>query len=95
LVTVQSLDADGDPTERVLARLRSWFGAEVDEWRHLSAQVIHHGHPDQRVPFPGKRPARLGPGRYVAGDHRATASIDGALRSGRRAAAAVLADLSG
>jgi monoamine oxidase len=31
---------------------------------------------------------------YLAGDHRDNASINGALRSGRRAAEAVLADLS-
>jgi hypothetical protein len=33
------------------------------------------------------------PGRYVCGDHRDTPSVQGALVSGRRAAAAVLADL--
>ena len=38
------------------------------------------------------RPVRLDGGRYVCGDHREDASIDGALRSGRRAALAVLAD---
>ncbi|MGM0819533.1 MAG: FAD-dependent oxidoreductase, partial [Actinomycetota bacterium] len=37
---------------------------------------------------------RLGAGRYVAGDHRENASINGALRSGRRAAEAILADLA-
>jgi hypothetical protein len=31
---------------------------------------------------------------YVAGDHRDTSSIQGALVSGRRCAAAVLADLT-
>jgi hypothetical protein len=67
----------------------------VDDWAHLDTRLIAHGHPDQRPPFPGLRVARLGPGRYVAGDHRAGASIDGALRSGRRAAAALLADLAG
>ena len=39
------------------------------------------------------RPVRLGPGRYVCGDHRDTPSIQGALVSGRRAAHAVVTDL--
>ena len=36
-----------------------------------------------------------GPEGYVAGDHRDTASIQGALYSGRRCGEAVLADLAG
>jgi predicted NAD/FAD-dependent oxidoreductase len=35
---------------------------------------------------------RIDDGLYVCGDHRDTASIQGALYSGRRCAAAVLAD---
>ena len=36
-----------------------------------------------------ERPVRLRPGLFVCGDHRDSASIQGALASGRRAAAAV------
>jgi predicted NAD/FAD-dependent oxidoreductase len=42
---------------------------------------------------PLRRPVRVAPGRYVCGDHRDTPSVQGALVSGQRAAAAVLADL--
>ncbi len=38
---------------------------------------------------------RLGRGLYVCGDHRADGSINGAMASGRDAAAAVIADLGG
>jgi hypothetical protein len=55
---------------------------------------IAHGHPDQRPGFCPKQAVRLGDGRYVCGDHRDTASIQGALYSGRRTASAVLADLN-
>ena len=41
-----------------------------------------------------RRPVALGEGRFVAGDHRDTASLQGALVSGRRVAAAVEAELS-
>jgi hypothetical protein len=35
---------------------------------------------------------RVAPGRYAAGDHLETPSINGALRNGRRAAEALLDD---
>ncbi|MGM0670097.1 MAG: FAD-dependent oxidoreductase [Gemmatimonadota bacterium] len=41
---------------------------------------------------PAERPVRLGPGRFVCGDHRETASLQGAIHSGRRAAREVLAE---
>jgi hypothetical protein len=44
------------------------------------------------VPFELRRPVRTAQGLYVAGDHRDTSSIQGALVSGRRAAQALLAD---
>ena len=45
------------------------------------------------VPFDLQRPVRTDDGVYVAGDHRDTSSIQGALVSGRRAAQAVCKDL--
>jgi predicted NAD/FAD-dependent oxidoreductase len=42
-----------------------------------------------------RKAVRLEPGLFVCGDHRDSASIQGALVSGRRAADAVLADLRG
>lgn len=40
-----------------------------------------------------RRPVDLGDGRYVAGDHRDTPSLQGAMASGARAARALLAGL--
>jgi predicted NAD/FAD-dependent oxidoreductase len=45
----------------------------------------------QAPPTDLSRPVDLGDGLYVCGDHRATATLDGALVSGRRAAEAILA----
>ena len=42
-----------------------------------------------------RRPVALGDGLFVAGDSRDTPSIQGAMVSGRRAATAVLRELSG
>jgi glycine/D-amino acid oxidase-like deaminating enzyme len=74
-------------------QLRGWFGAEVDGWDLLRVDVIPHGQPDQRPPLHPKQSVRVADGLFVCGDHRDTASIQGALFSGRRTAASVLADL--
>lgn len=85
----------GEPTEllaEVRRQLRGWFGPVVDRWQHLRTDTIAHGQPDSRPPFGPKRTVALGAGRFVCGDHRDTPSIQGALFSGRRCAAAVLAE---
>ena len=98
LVSVQVLEFAGDDAalERaVRAQLSGWYGAHiVERWRLLRIDRIRFAQPAQPVGAlePAARPVRLDGGLYVCGDHREDASIDGALRSGRRAALAVLAD---
>ena len=79
----------------VLGQLADWFGSGVVAWRHLKTYHIPHAQPAQPPGAldPPQRPVRLRPGLYVCGDHRDTASINGALASGRRTADAVLEDL--
>ena len=84
--------ASTDLEAGVRSQLRSWWGSEVDAWQHLRTDSIAHGQPDQRPPFTPKQTQALGDGLFVCGDHRDTPSIQGALFSGRRCAAAVLAD---
>ena len=55
---------------------------------------IPYSQPVQAPPTDLERPVSLGGGLFVCGDHRESATHDGALRSGRRAAEAVLAELS-
>ena len=73
------------------AQLRSWWGPAVDTWEHLRTYRIEHGQPRQRPPFDPKRPVATPDGRFVCGDHRDTASIQGAMYSGRRCAVEVAA----
>ena len=80
----------------IIAQMKNWFGSIASSWRYLKSYRIPHAQPQQ---FPGaleppQRPVRVRPGVYVCGDHRDNASINGAMFSGRRAAEAVLADLS-
>jgi len=77
----------------VRRQLAEVWGAGTAEWQLLRRDDIPDALPSQPPPLRVTSPARCGDGRYVAGDHRDTASIQGALVSGERAARAVLADL--
>ena len=78
----------------VRARAGAIWGDEVAGWRHLRTDTIAHGQPRQHPPFSPKQRVNLGGGLFVCGDHRDTASIQGALFSGRRCAEAVLDSLA-
>lgn len=81
---------EGDMESIARTQLRSWWGPQVESWRHLRTDRIPHGQPDQSPPFRPKKNVSLGNGLYVCGDHRDTASIQGAMFSGRRCAEAVI-----
>jgi predicted NAD/FAD-dependent oxidoreductase len=99
LVSVTVLSVPDDELrlrEKVRAQLADWFGAAVHDWRHLRTYRIRYALPRQRPPALAEpeRPVRWQPSLYVCGDHRDNASIQGAMVSGRRAAEAVIEDLS-
>ncbi|MCA0268950.1 MAG: FAD-dependent oxidoreductase [Bacteroidetes bacterium] len=80
----------------VRRQLGAWYGQNlVSVWTHLKTYRIPYALPNQRPPALARRDAdpRLDVGRYRCGDYTETASINGALRSGRLAAEALLADL--
>jgi phytoene dehydrogenase-like protein len=70
------------------------LGADPTGWEVVARHVVPRALPAQPAPYSDRRPVSLGRGLYVCGDHRDTGSIQGALVSGRRAAAAVVAALS-
>lgn len=81
----------------VLHQLRGWFGPAVDGWRHLRTYPIEYALPRQTPPAlsPVEKCPRVSDGVYRCGDYCDTASINGAMASGRRAAEAVINDLNG
>lgn len=86
------------PDEVLLPILAELHEADTRGWERLREYVIPHALPAMPAPHPFRRPVRLTAGGgtvYVAGDHRDTSSLQGALVSGRRTAATVLADLVG
>jgi phytoene dehydrogenase-like protein len=80
----------------IIAQMKNWFGKVASTWQLVRSYRIAHAQP-QQLPGslePPQRAVRTRPGVYVCGDHRDNASIQGAMASGRRAAEAVLSDLS-
>ncbi|MDB6070371.1 MAG: oxidoreductase, partial [Verrucomicrobiales bacterium] len=85
-----------DDEAAVRRQLRDWFGPITDDWRLLREDLIRGALPvpAQLSPKFEGRPPRLSHGIFLCGDHQATASINGAMVSGRRAAEAVLEEFS-
>lgn len=77
----------------VRAQLRRWWGSQVDRWETLAVHRIAHGQPRTPLPLQPARTVQVDDTVFVCGDHRDTPSIQGALYSGRRTAARVLAAL--
>jgi len=78
----------------VRRQLGEVWEADTRPWRLLRRDDITHALPVQDPSLHLRRRVRLDDGRYLAGDHRDSASIQGALVSGQRAAEAVLGDLA-
>lgn len=84
----------GDLESMSRDQLRTWWGPQVDAWRHIKTYRITHAGPEQLPPFNPKQQVALGNGLFVCGDHRDTGSIEGALYSGRRCGEAVASSLT-
>ena len=94
LVSSSVLGVQDAARERdVRSHLSELYGVPTSGWECVGSYAIPFALPAQPAPFAVCQPVDLGDGVFVAGDHRDTASIQGALVSGRRAAAAVCARL--
>ena len=94
--TVLGVPGSGAPDAPAVRRLAGRiYGTATTGWEHLATSAV----PQALCSYPPAAPDRLrrgtalGDGLFVAGDHRDTPSIQGALVSGRRAARAVLREL--
>ena len=92
-VTVLGLP-DGDVEASVRKQLLDWFGPDVIAWRHLRTYRIPYALPSQAPPAlsPVEKSSTRGDHLFVCGDYLDTASIQGAMVSGRRAAECVMQD---
>jgi glycine/D-amino acid oxidase-like deaminating enzyme len=88
LVGAGAAGVDEAALRRRLARL---YGARTDRWTHVRTVHVPDALPAAQPPLGDlRRPVDLGDGLFVAGDHRDTPSIQGAMASGTRAARAVV-----
>ncbi len=91
-----SVSDSEDVEHGVRRQLKEWFGSLVDSWTLLKRYDIRYALPSQPAHFRDgvSLPVRLDNGIYHCGDYSETASIQGAMISGRKAAETLLADLS-
>ncbi|AYL35703.1 NAD(P)/FAD-dependent oxidoreductase [Streptomyces fungicidicus] len=82
-----------DVDTAVRMHLGRLYGVPTERWETLGVRHTAEAVPAMRPPHDLRRAVRLLAGLYVCGDHRDSGSVQGALHSGRRAAAAILADL--
>ncbi|MER5858483.1 NAD(P)/FAD-dependent oxidoreductase [Streptomyces sp. NPDC059688] len=87
----------GRPPESVDTAVRihlsRLYGTSTRRWETLAVHHTPEAVPAMRPPHDLRRPVRLLAGLYVCGDHRDTSTVQGALHSAHRAAAAILTDL--
>ena len=70
------------------------YGAPADGWDLIDVVSVPQALPAAPPPQARlRKPVALGDGLFVAGDHRDSPSIQGALAGGWRTAGAVLAEL--
>ena len=86
-------EAEENMTQDVIHQLKDWFGAQVDGWYPLRTYSISYALPKQTPPAltPVTKPATRDDGIFVCGDYLDTASLNGAMASGRLAAESILA----
>ena len=90
LVSTSVLGTEPPPDAELRRHLERLYGVSTAGWETLATVRVPHALPAAPPPLPLRRPVDLGDGLFVAGDHRDTPSIQGAMVSGRRAATAVL-----
>jgi hypothetical protein len=70
----------------VLAHLSGIYGVPVSDWELLARHDVPEALPAQPPPLVVRKPVRVSESVLVCGDHRDTASLQGALVSGQRTA---------
>jgi glycine/D-amino acid oxidase-like deaminating enzyme len=91
--TVLGDAGDAGTEAAVRAQLRYVYGTDTTGWQLLRTHALPRALTAMPPPLDVRRPVDLTDGLFVAGDHRDSASSQGALVSGRRAADAVLRSL--
>ncbi len=92
-VTVPGSRVGAETEQEVRAQLSQVFHTDASTWGLVTRHINSTAWPSLHPPLLLSREVELGDGLFVAGDHREAAGVSGAMRSGRRAAVAVLEEL--
>lgn len=92
--TILGAHDDTETLDAVRRQLTAIFGVSTDEWEHVATYPIPRALVAMPPGVPLRQTVALGDGMFVCGDHRDTASIQGAIVSGRRTAKAVVRALT-
>ncbi|MFG2107103.1 NAD(P)/FAD-dependent oxidoreductase [Micromonospora chersina] len=96
LVATSVVGPQAPPEPLIRRELDRLYGRSTADWTHLATVSVPEALPAAPPPQGRlRKPVALGEGLFVAGDHRDSPSIQGALASGWRTAGAVLAELRG
>lgn len=94
LVSSSVLGVDRPDDDAVRRRLTVLYGQSTEDWELIDVVQVADALPAALPPLGNlRKPVSLGDGLYVAGDHRDTPSIQGAMASGARTARAVIEQL--
>ncbi|MER7460791.1 NAD(P)/FAD-dependent oxidoreductase [Micromonospora sp. NPDC126480] len=94
LVATSAVGPAAPPEPVIRDELARLYGRSTADWTHLTTVSVPAALPAAPPPQGRlRKPVVLGDGLFVAGDHRDSPSIQGALASGWRTAGAVLAHL--
>ncbi|MFI6233887.1 FAD-dependent oxidoreductase [Micromonospora sp. NPDC050784] len=94
LIATSVVGPTAPPEPTIRAELTRLYGRSTADWTHLTTVAIPEALPAAPPPQGRlRKPVAMGEGLFVAGDHRDSPSIQGALTSGWRAAGAVLDEL--
>ncbi|MGA0209291.1 MAG: NAD(P)/FAD-dependent oxidoreductase [Candidatus Nanopelagicales bacterium] len=85
LILISTSTLQEVPEDQVRAHLAYLYGVDTTRWQLIGRCVIPYALPTMRPPLQVSPTLEPGP-VIIAGDHTATASIQGAMVSGRRAA---------
>jgi len=89
-VSVLGIHNSGGLEQAVRDELNAWFGNCVEDWHHLRTDQIEEALPEQRPEDGGPRKGFLQfEDTWICGDHALSASIEGAVVSGKRVAEAI------
>lgn len=90
LVSSSAIGVHPDSEHAARSHAAIMYGVDTRDWQHVGTYVVRNALPAMASPLNVHQPVQIGERLFVAGDHRDSASINGALVSGRRAAEAIL-----